>query len=303
MRSVGICGNTFMHRIAWVNVMLIGSLVTVASDENAQDQRATPAEKFKALRREYDIATSSSVPLSDAERLKFIGIVYKHHYRVAEKFLRLAEKYPNDPVALDCLIQAVWQVNSTPWTVELVGEDTARAKAFEIIQRDHLRSDKLGPLCQRVSYGFCKEYETFLRMVLAKNPHKTIQATACLSLGHFLNSRLQRLDLVKERPELAREFAGLYGKEYLVELLRQDRDKSVREIETVLEQAAQKYGDVKLAGDDKVAQRARAELFEIRNLCVGKEAPDIAGEDQDGKPFRLSDYRGKVVLLDFWSHV
>jgi peroxiredoxin len=30
-------------------------------------------------------------------------------------------------------------------------------------------------------------------------------------------------------------------------------------------------------------------------------APDIEGEDQDGVRFKLSDYRGKVVLLDFWS--
>jgi cytochrome oxidase Cu insertion factor (SCO1/SenC/PrrC family) len=30
-------------------------------------------------------------------------------------------------------------------------------------------------------------------------------------------------------------------------------------------------------------------------------APEIVGTDQDGKEFRLSDYRGKVVLLDFWS--
>ena len=35
---------------------------------------------------------------------------------------------------------------------------------------------------------------------------------------------------------------------------------------------------------------------------VGQLAPEIAGEDLDGVPFRLSDYRGKVVLLDFWGH-
>jgi cytochrome oxidase Cu insertion factor (SCO1/SenC/PrrC family) len=35
---------------------------------------------------------------------------------------------------------------------------------------------------------------------------------------------------------------------------------------------------------------------------VGQEAPEIEGEDIDGKQFKLSDYRGKVVLLDFWGH-
>lgn len=31
-------------------------------------------------------------------------------------------------------------------------------------------------------------------------------------------------------------------------------------------------------------------------------APDISGEDVDGRPFKLSDYRGKVVVLVFWGH-
>jgi cytochrome oxidase Cu insertion factor (SCO1/SenC/PrrC family) len=37
-------------------------------------------------------------------------------------------------------------------------------------------------------------------------------------------------------------------------------------------------------------------------LKVGKIAPEIVGEDIDGTAFKLSDYRGKVVLLDFWGH-
>jgi peroxiredoxin len=36
-------------------------------------------------------------------------------------------------------------------------------------------------------------------------------------------------------------------------------------------------------------------------LQPGKIAPDIVGEDIDGKPMKLSDFRGKVVLLDFWG--
>jgi peroxiredoxin len=39
----------------------------------------------------------------------------------------------------------------------------------------------------------------------------------------------------------------------------------------------------------------------MRNLAVGKPAPEIEGVDVDGVAFKLSDYRGKVVLLDFWG--
>jgi peroxiredoxin len=42
-------------------------------------------------------------------------------------------------------------------------------------------------------------------------------------------------------------------------------------------------------------------LFVLRHLAIGKEAPDISGEDSDGKKFKLSDYRGKVIVLDFWA--
>lgn len=34
---------------------------------------------------------------------------------------------------------------------------------------------------------------------------------------------------------------------------------------------------------------------------IGQTAPDIDGEDIDGVRFKLSDYRGKVVVLDFWG--
>ncbi len=46
---------------------------------------------------------------------------------------------------------------------------------------------------------------------------------------------------------------------------------------------------------------AQDTLWELRNLGIGMVAPEIEGEDIDGVSFRLSDYRGKVVVLDFWG--
>jgi hypothetical protein len=40
----------------------------------------------------------------------------------------------------------------------------------------------------------------------------------------------------------------------------------------------------------------------VVGLDIGNLAPEIEGVDLDGVPFKLSDYRGKVVLLDFWGH-
>ena len=36
-------------------------------------------------------------------------------------------------------------------------------------------------------------------------------------------------------------------------------------------------------------------------LQLGMPAPEIEGNDLDGVAFKLSDYRGKVVVLDFWG--
>ena len=36
-------------------------------------------------------------------------------------------------------------------------------------------------------------------------------------------------------------------------------------------------------------------------LAVGQAAPEIMGEGVDGVPFKLSDYKGKVVVLGFWG--
>ena len=34
---------------------------------------------------------------------------------------------------------------------------------------------------------------------------------------------------------------------------------------------------------------------------VGDKVPEVAGPDTDGVNFKLSDYKGKVILIDFWG--
>ena len=279
---------------------------------HARTTPATPAEQYRAILKEtqalYDAAQrrfAASAPKggtpSDEQRTALVGRAYGIKYEQAPKLVELAETYPKDPIALDALIEAVWQVNTVPWPVELVGRDEARPRAFALLERDHVRSEKLGPLCERISYGLCAEYEPFLRAVLEKNPRKEVRAQACLALAHFLSNRSLRLDLVRDQPALAREFADLYGNDYLDALRRQDHTGAVAEAEALFERAARDYGDMKLPDGETVAEKAGPELFGIRRLSVGQVAPDIEGADQDGVRFKLSDYRGKVVLLDFWS--
>ncbi len=50
-----------------------------------------------------------------------------------------------------------------------------------------------------------------------------------------------------------------------------------------------------------LAQVAEANLDELHNLNIGQPAPEIVGKDLNGNPMKLSDYRGKVVVLVFWG--
>jgi AhpC/TSA family len=45
-----------------------------------------------------------------------------------------------------------------------------------------------------------------------------------------------------------------------------------------------------------LAPASRAAGFDI-----GATAPEITGKDLDGKVMKLSEFRGKVVVLDFWG--
>ena len=71
-----------MRRIDRAILVLLLSL-SAAAEGNGQDKPPTPAEQYQALRKEYDRASGSSVPLTDAERLKFVGQVYKHRHALA----------------------------------------------------------------------------------------------------------------------------------------------------------------------------------------------------------------------------
>lgn len=49
------------------------------------------------------------------------------------------------------------------------------------------------------------------------------------------------------------------------------------------------------------AARADKFLFEIDHLQVGMTAPDFEATDEKGQKYKLSDFRGKVTVIDFWG--
>jgi hypothetical protein len=138
-------------------------------------------------------------------------------------------------------------------------------KAIQVLLEDHIRSEKIEQVCLALYFSRNSSTEERLRTILEKSPHPQVQGQATLRLAQYL------------------------------------KPSKAAESERLLELVIEKFGG--LAGGEKtLGDQARAELFEIRNLAIGKVAPDIEGEDIEGRRFKLSDERGKVVVLDFWGN-
>jgi len=51
----------------------------------------------------------------------------------------------------------------------------------------------------------------------------------------------------------------------------------------------------------KYGRRAGGQVFKVERLQIGMVAPEIVGKDIDGNDMKLSDFKGKVTVIDFWG--
>jgi hypothetical protein len=268
----------------------------------------TPAEQVKVLSQQFDDVMAAfrkryEAAASDAEQMKLVRLVPDSN-GYAALFVQIAEKSPNDPAALDALLWVVRHVRGSPGKT-----DTPYARARAVLSRDHLKDPKIGPFCLSLRYeDQDPQVVALLRRVLTENPDKGAQAQAAFSLAKLLRRRASFADALKKAD--AKDMMSLekyLGKEAVAEMRKVGADAIRKESEALLERLAKEkafaatvipYGEKKVA----LGELADRELFEIRHLQPGRPAPEITGEDIDGRPMKLSVFRGKVVLLDFWGH-
>ena len=106
--------------------------------------------------------------------------------------------------------------------------------------------------------------------------------------------------LIEESPHLNVQASGIYG---LAEMLRWDRDEeSQAKARGYLTSLLDDYTDVpsKYTTYGALADAA-LNPHDPTDLEIGDPAPEIVGTTHDGRPIKLSDYRGKVVVIDFWG--
>ena len=286
-------------------LLVVGISLTVTA---AEDQR-TPAEQYREHLKAYsDVSREFRKAKTDQQR----KMAVEQLDEFPQKFLDLADRNPADPIALTALRQAVqavisvdslaqqsWEMNRDAFPAGSQGDSAGRI--VTLLLRDHLKSDKLGPICDRMRWGVRKEFEKFLSAALETNPHRNVQGLACLALAQLRHNHLRMVDLTKDRPNLITRYDFVFGKGYLQAIQGTGRSTLVKMVETQYERATEFDDVINIPFRGTVAEKAKSELYDIRHLSLGKLAPDVEGQDQDGQQFKLSDYRGKVVLLYFWQ--
>jgi len=144
-----------------------------------------------------------------------------------------------------------------------------------------LAGKELGQILQALGESDSPAVTRALRNMLEKSTQKELKGQLSLLVGQSLRGQYEKAYQNNDKEGAARTAA---------------------EAEAILKRAAREFGDVPgPGGGGTVGKQAEDALFLLNHLSVGKVAPDIEGQDLDGKKFKLSDYRGKVVVLDFWA--
>jgi len=176
-----------------------------------------------------------------------------------------------------------WTLDSAAWFLSMTdgritkSADGSNKPAFgdeaeailKALETHHLASGKLTQICMTLSNSRDPRRLVLLEKIATTHPDAKMQGVAALATAMAMKS-------LGDEPELMRKRL------------------------TLLRKAIIQSADVEIGGNT-VAKIAEDELYVIRYLTKGRISPDLAGVDSAGRPLKLSDFTGKVVVLMFWS--
>ena len=124
-----------MNRTGWGGFILVLGMSVAYAQQERGDRPAKPAEQFQALLKESQDAPAELSKAKTAEERRQVAARLG---TLPLRFVELAEKNPQDPVALEALIQAVTLVNGTIFPAG--GKDSPGERALALLVRDHVRA-------------------------------------------------------------------------------------------------------------------------------------------------------------------
>jgi thiol-disulfide isomerase/thioredoxin len=196
--------------------------------------------------------------------------------KYAKRLYEIADSDRKTTVAFQALVYAC--------ALDELGKKQAQLpRALDRFAEDHVGDKGLHYALAMVARSGHPAVPDFLRRVVDKSPHKHVRGMASMMLALVLIAQSGGDDAARSRRD--------------AEVIR------------LLEACGKEYADVAIprelvADDDRgkpLGELTKPLLHRVRFLMVGRKAQEITGKDVNGKEFKLSEFRGKVVLLDFFA--
>jgi len=235
-------------------------------------------DKVSALFEEYQraaedfMAQLKTLPAGEYSRSEIDALFRKNPAnKFAGRFLALGKANRKTKTAVQSYFMACWLMRGADPKLTT----GVLQQAGDLMLQDHLDDHELYKVVLVVPSLPQSGGKAFLRTLIQKTQVRETRAFACLALAKTLQHEAD------EKPESA----GPGTDQEIVALLKRVTDE---------------FSDVKLEGH-VLSEMVKPLLFAKERLAVGKKAIDIEGPDGEGNEFKLSDYRGKIVLLTFWG--
>ena len=239
-----------------------------------------PEETFRIIKK---IVTSRTGVEIHGDRVMFPGNPEVKQQAI-QHLLTMVEADANSEVAVKCL-NLIYQ-NSDNET-----QDDAIAQLF----KHHLAHTKTMKLVEGLGKNASAKNEKLIKQAMSSSIEK-VKINAAISLSRMFSAKQHTSQYYESTTE--KTHGGASNVEYQAYLKTKPDPAELTRLEELLTAYIKTHH--RNENDDLLAA-AKNELFAMQNLAIGKHAPEINGEDLDGVEFKLSDYRGQIVFLDFWG--
>ena len=254
-----------------------GLIFAYAQDKKPAEQPADArAAKLEAAKKKFDATlkelTDRLQKAEPADRRALQAEIREEAMLMAGKVLKIAEENPKDDTAFD----AAAYVLQTAGRYGVSGADVEKLVA--LVAEHHATNAKvkdfLIPAMRMGPTG-----EKLLKAVGERAADKETKGTALFLRGYALAQTIDDEEDEKKLAALVKEAVDLMTE-------------------------AKKLAPAAKLGAGTIESFATKEiegLSAVTSLGVGKPAPEVESLLLDGKKVKLSDYKGKVVLLDIWA--
>ncbi len=258
------------------------------------------------LAREYSHALRVWEANDDMKELARVHDESRNPARLIRFMTLLNVERAANPDYVDAL---VWVSKMSPtWGSKEPALSVAADRARRLLASHHIDHKRIGLAMGGMMFldAASDATEKLYREALAKSPHREVRGMACYWFGRFLKNQAEfvlEMQNPREDSKVEVRLEKRWGNGAVQKLKSANPAALLREAECLFARALSEFADVPMFGkkhdDVALGEDAARQLHELRDLVPGKLAPEIVGDDVDGRQFKLSDYRGRVVLLTF----